>query len=498
MTEDMSVYIFWICITLLLISILYECLPLSFTEGFSGGVSIGESEFWRRLVPRRGDVGPEQEQNGYVADKHYFSGYVDVQRFGTTADYCRMVQKGSDEKNKFIACALGGTENMTTVGFRGPSVRDGFRLSRDDYMRDIEGEGRASYCRILKRGTEYESLCNPANEKGFSKNMVVDTKPPNDIQSLLRMYAGCIFWLRLRDDMIDYTQNLYLNMTGDAGVDESVPNPPTTVGLQLNGANQYLRLGDDSYLNFGSTVLLRNMRGLHFWVKFDEFTNNAHIIDFGNGAGQDNVWVGILNRGNEGLDTSSKKPLLCGGDSVLPESPSGAQPGEVTTPQDLMETTDANVEEFTSQGFSVNPKVTPHRVPGKRSMEPSKTADMCYEIWDSQQRKMRLLVQNMFTLDTWVHVVITTEGSDAFRPDIVIYKNGEKVFVEPSGWLPQTNDTSKNYIGKSNWADVTSQYGNRDELFKGSVFDIRGYGRAVGKDVVKESYLWGKKMLGLK
>jgi hypothetical protein len=125
-----------------------ECLPLDYTEGFNGTVSIGESDFWRKLVPRRGDVGPEQEQNGYVADKRYFSGYVDVQRLGTTSDFCRMVQKGTDKKNKFMACALGGTENMTTVGFRGPSVRDGFRLSRDDYMRDVDGEGRASYCRI--------------------------------------------------------------------------------------------------------------------------------------------------------------------------------------------------------------------------------------------------------------------------------------------------------------------------------------------------------------
>jgi len=496
MEDHMSVYIFWICITLLLVTVMFECLPLGLVEGFTGGISIGDSDYWRRLVPRRGDVGPEQEQNGYVADKHYFSGYVDVQRLGANADYCRMVQKG-DEKNKFIACALGGTENMTTVGFRGPSVRDGFRLSRDDYMRDVEGEGRYSYCRILKKGAEYEALCNTANDKGFSPSEIVDTKPPKHIEALLHMYAGCVFWLRLRDDMIDYTQNLYLNVAGGAGVEEAVPNPPTTVGLQLNGVNQYLRLGDDSYLNFGSTVLLRNMRGLHFWAKFDEFTNNAHIIDFGNGAGQDNVWVGILNRGNQGVEQSSKKPLLCGGDSVLPESPSGAQPGEVTTPQDLMETTDANVEEFTCQGFSVNPKTRPHRAVGKKTNELASTADMCYEIWDSQQRKMRLVIPNIFKIDTWVHVVITSEGSDAFRPDIVVYKNGVKVFTEPSGWLPQNNETSKNYIGKSNWSDTTSQYGNRDELFKGSVFDIRGYGTAVGKEVVKESYLWGKKMLGL-
>jgi hypothetical protein len=101
----------------------------------------------------------------------------------------------------------------------------------------------------------------------------------------------------------------------------------------------------------------------------------------------------------------------------------------------------------------------------------------------------------MFQLEVWTHVVITAEGSDAFRPDIVVYKNGEKVFVEESGWLPQNNNTSKNYIGKSNWSNVTSQYGNRDELFKGSVFDIRGYRTQLSEGVIKESYAWGKKLL---
>lgn len=487
---------FWIALALLLFIVVLECLPLGISEGFSDIVSVGDSKFWSRLVPRRGDVGPEQEQPGYTCDKHYFSGYVDVQRFGTPTDYCRMVQRG-DPKNKFIACALGGTENMSSVRFRTKSVKDGFRLSRDDYMRDIDGDGRADYCRILKEGEEFLPLCNTTTDTGFSSKESVDVNPPENISKLLRMYDGCMFWLRLRDDMLDYIQNLHVSISGRAEVQEEPPNPVKTEGLVLNGINQFLRIGDDSYLGFGSTILLRNMRAIHFWVKFDEFTNNAHILDFGNGAGQDNVWIGILNRGNLGTDLSSKKPLLCGGDSVIPESPSGAQPGEITTPQDLMETTNANVEEYTCQGFAVSPKTVNHRVPNsKRGPEQlAKTADMCYEIWDSQQRKLRIVVPNMFQLEVWTHVVITAEGSDAFRPDIVVYKNGEKVFVEESGWLPQNNNTSKNYIGKSNWSNVTSQYGNRDELFKGSVFDIRGYRTQLSESVIKESYAWGKKLL---
>jgi len=494
--NDWSERIFWISLVLLICIVIIECLPIRLTEGFTDSVvSMGDSTFWSRLVPRRGDVGPEQEQDGYTRDDRYFSGYVDVQRFGNTTDFCRMVQKGTDEKQKFMACALGGTENLTSVGFRSPSVKDGLRLSRDDYMRDIDGEGRASYCRILKNGEEFQSLCNPATETGFSKTEVVDSNPPDEIVNLLHMYDGCIFWLRFRDDMLDYIQNLYVNKAGRCEVEETPPKPIQTVGLHLNGLNQFVRIGDDSYLNFGSTILLRNLRAVQFWVKFDEFTNNAHIFDFGNGAGQDNVWVGILNRGNLGTDAVNK-PSLC--ESTVPESPSGAQPGEITTPQDLMETTSANVEEYTSEGFAVSPKVIHHRTPNSaRNSQPSKTSDMIYEIWDNQQRKMRIVVPSMFELEKWVHVVITSEGLDAFRPDIVVYKNGQRVFVEPSGWLPQTNDTTKNYIGKSNWSNVTSQYANRDELFKGNIFDFRGYKIPLSPLVIADSYKWGKKMLGI-
>ena len=485
----MSEYIFWFCITLLFIIVVLECLPLDFNEGFTGAISVGDSTFWAKLVPRRGDVGPEQEQGGYKCDKRYFSDYVDVQRFGNKSDYCRIVQKGNDITNKFIACALGGTDNLTSVGFRGPSVKDGFRLSRDDYMRDVDGEGRASYCRILKQGEDFVALCNVADDIGFSKKESIDPSPPKDIELLLNMYQGCVFWLRLRDDMIDYIQNLHVSVNGKAGVDESVIKPPVTRGLVLNGMNQYLRIGDDSYLGLGSTILLRNMRAFSFWVKFDEFTNNAHIFDFGNGAGIDNVWVGILNKGNQGIDTTIETSPL--------EGISGPQPVEVTTPQDLMETTGANVEAYTSGGFTVNPKVKSNKARANCNTEFAKKSDMCYEIWDSQQRKMRIIVKNMFTVGTWTHVVITTEGTDAFRPDIVVYKDGAKVYVEPSGWLPQNNNTTKNYIGKSNWANVTSQYGNRDELFKGSLFDMRGYNNTMSPQVIKESYNWGKKMLGL-
>jgi hypothetical protein len=331
--------------------------------------------------------------------------------------------------------------------------------------------------------------------------MVPDNSPPDEIAMLLRFYQSCVFWLRFRDDMVDYAGNLYLNSTGAAKVQEYPPNPDFTEGLVLNGVSQSLRIGDDPYLSFGSVIQLRSVRAFHFWVRFDEFTNNAHIFDFGNGAGIDNVWVGILNRGNLGLD-EEEKPLLCGDvmKDVIPDRPSGAQPfdHEVTTPQDLMKTTSANIEEFTCEGFAVAPRRLPRTIPKAAKKDGiADTADLCYEIWDKDQRRMRIVVPQLFKKDQWTHVVITAEGTDSFRPDIAIYANGKKKFVQPSGWLPQTSITEKNYIGKSNWADDTSQYANKDELFKGAIFDFRGYLQPLNAKTIGESYEWGKKMLGL-
>ena len=110
---------------------------------------------------------------------------------------------------------------------------------------------------------------------------------------------------------------------------------------------------------------------------------------------------------------------------------------------------------------------------------------------------MRIKVPKMFTKGEWTHVVITATTMDAFRPDIAIYKNGEKAYIEPSGWLPQNSNTMKNYLGKSNWTDDTSQYANRDELFKGSIFDFRAYKSILSEKVVKDSFDWGKKLLGI-
>jgi hypothetical protein len=183
----------------------------------------------------------------------------------------------------------------------------------------------------------------------------------------------------------------------------------------------------------------------------------------------------------------------------VPTGKSGAQPVKETSPQMAMFDSKANVDEYSSEGFEVEPrKLPPSRVNDlvKYSMAAEK-ATFLYEIWDHQQRKMRIVIPGVLPRKKWTHICVTATTTDSFRPDIAVYIDGEKVKVEASGWLPQSSTTSNNYIGKSNWTNETSQYENKNELFKGSVFDVRGYKVPLSEKVIKDSIVWGKEKLGL-
>ncbi len=476
--------------------------PQKIREGFENLVPVlsPRAGYFAKFVPRRGDISEGSEQAGYIQDPRYFMGYADVQRLGFDHDFCRMVESKTDEATKFFACALAGTENLNSISFRTPTVRDGFRVSRDDYMRDIEGKGRDAYCRILKgKSGEYQAFCNRALDTEFDAELVLDTQPPADIQTLLHFYEGCVFWFRFRDDMVDTVENVKLLTVGEMKINEK-PNPPIAEGLKFNGLDQFVRLGDNVELELGSRVPLRSLRGLMMWVYFEEFTNNARILDFGDGPERNNIVLGILGRGDANITDAGviRPPLICGEDSTVPDKPSGAQPCPVMSPQELLRTTSANVNDFECVEFEGNPRrLPPSRVRDKTQLGPSKKASLLYEIWDNQQRKMRIVVPGVIPKKKWVHICVTAQNEDAFRPDIGIFVDGELVFLEPSGFLPQTSSLSNCYLGKSNWTNVTSQYENKDELFKGKMFDVRGYKQSVTDKVIKGSVAWGKQKLGL-
>uniref|UniRef100_A0A6C0HJY1 Uncharacterized protein n=1 Tax=viral metagenome TaxID=1070528 RepID=A0A6C0HJY1_9ZZZZ len=487
-------------IILLTVAVLEIWNPRLLNEGFTNLVSVGESAMWSRWMPRRGDIGSnaDKEEGGYIRELRYFSGYTDVQRLGKEHDFCRMVAPiSNDPKEMFFACALGGTDGLSTVKFRTQNVRDGLQISRDDYMNDVLKEGRAGYCRILKTGPyTFEAKCNPASDVSFRRSMITDSNPPDAIQTLLTFYDGIMFWLRLRDDMLDYAQHLTITSTGNMKIDE-VPKP-ITQGLEFNGVDQFLRIGDGASMEFGNTVQLRYLRAISFWVYFDEFTNNAHLFDFGNGANHDNVFCGIIGRGNantqqelfnEGCMEESQK--------TLPTGPSGAQPVMEQSPQLVMATSRANVETYDCPHPEIFGRIMPPLHPKAPAPGPATHADMLYEIWDNKMRKLHIQVKNVFPIKKWTHIVITTTNNDAMRPGLAIYQNAKLVHTEKTAWLPQTDATTKNYIGKSNWTDAMSQYDNKDELFSGRLFDFRGYNQQMTKKKIDATYQWGKQLLGI-
>jgi len=503
----MIVQVLWICVSILLVIAVFEIFwPDKLNEGFSSLIGVGDSPFWALHMPRRGDVGmnPKSEQGGYLREARYFADYVDVQNLGVKHDFCRMVQLASGtEKDTFFACALGGTEGLSSISFKTQSVKQGFQISRDDYM-NMTSYNTIGYCRILKLNefdTPFQAICTATTENGF-KDSALDTQdsnPPEEIQTLLNFYSGIVFWLRLIDDTKDYAQNLKIMTAGQIGVEETPPKPTIARTLHFDGYGQFLKIGDKPDLSFGDKIDLRYLRAISFWVFFEEFTNNAKIFDFGNGAGKDNVFLGIIGRGNE---NASQTPIRLNGcllqnDSTVPEAPSGAQNVDETTPEYLMRTSSANVNEFNCDQPEIYGRTMPAVQPFAMPQFRATSADLLYEVWDSQQRKLHVQIPGVFPLQKWTHVVLTTTNNDAARPTLTFYVNGELVDTEVDAWLPQNGSTTKNYIGKSNWADDTSQASNADELFKGQLFDFRGYKTPMRPSKLKDTYQWGLQKLGL-
>lgn len=510
----------WIGLLLLLGVLLLELTaPTKMTEGFQnllvgpGGSSASKIQFPDKqnyltmLVPKRADIGLNKEQGGYKQDRRFFADWADVQRIGAPNDFCRMVYPdGAAEEESFFACALGGTAGMSGISYRSKSVKQGLRRSRDDYMNVIRGDGRDAYCRILKGvDGKYDALCIAAEDTKFGDRDFPDPEPPEDIRTLLEFYHGCRFWLRLRDDMLDYVGEgkSTIRTNGNAAVDET-PRPAITRGLYLNGVDQFLRIGDGPDLLLGTRGSLRQVRAFSVWVRFSEFTNNAHIFDFGDGPGQNNTFLGLLGAGDP--DTANGAEIRPGPicqETTVPDHPTGAPYCREIRPQDLLLQSRGNIDAYTCVGPETVADPKKARPIETRPTEqadpnaPKSRATLLYEVWDGTLRKMRIKLNRVVPKDKWIHIAFTAKTMDAVRPDILVYINGNLWYTQESGFLPQVARTAKNYIGKSNWSDVDDGYELRDELMNGSVFDFRMYTRPLSEIQVKRILQWGMKHLGL-
>jgi hypothetical protein len=391
-------------------------------------------------------------------------------------------------------------------------------------MRDADNDKRTDYCAVVKtQSGAFEAQCYRAMTTTFDTKQFVDTEPPEDISEIIYFYEGIMFWFRFIDDMKDYAENLITFTSGNLGIDEvNVKILPSqllegnkgqtnlddrvqvTKGLKFNGTNQFIRLGDSPDMSFGSVISLPVMKSLCFWVFFDEFTNNAHIIDFGNGAGKDNIFLGIVGRGDPSIADGSlirKNPCENSDfNNVLPDKPSGPQPVPDMTPQALMLST-ANVDEYT-----FDKEIRPRDLPTIKSFtekpievpdQQAEYATLIWEVWNGKLRMEHVNVLKAFKLRTWTHCCITTASSDAVRPALQIWINGIKMAEKDGTHMPQVAVTSNNYLGKNNWMSDSSQFENKPELFKGSLFDVRGYKQPMDKKKIEKTIEWGKKRLGI-
>jgi hypothetical protein len=485
----------------------------AFREGFTDGVV---PEYFGRFFPRRYDIVPGQarEGDGWVRNPRYFEGYVDVQRLGYKGDFCRVVEREDDPDSRVLVCALAGQEGLDSMTYRTESQRGGTRFSRDDYFRDVNDDGREDYGRILKvapaPGDRWEARVVPAGLTRFKQGSEIpDNSPPPHIADLLWFYEGAMVWYRWIDDMLDYAENTQVRIAGEARVDEK-PNPAKAKGLALNKterlepvdgaaevaapAEQYLKIGETPRLEFDTKVQLRQLRAVSVWAYFEEFSNNARIFDFGNGAGKDNVLFGIEGRGN------TQGGPQGGFGKMFAQPPPGAAvcqaraPREVS-PQTFLQTSGADVDTWACPGPEPIDSTYPEDEVSTDVDEPR--ANLLFEIWDTQQRKMQIRVLNCVPRRRWVHLCATTTDAASFRPTWHIYVDGRKVFEEQDGHMPLQSYTTNNYIGRSNWEGVTSQYQDADERFRGALFDFRLYRAPMSAAKIKRTVEWGRAKLGI-
>jgi hypothetical protein len=240
---------------------------------------------------------------------------------------------------------------------------------------------------------------------------------------------------------------------------------------------------------------MRSIRAFSVWVKFDKFTNNAHIFDFGDGPGVNNTWLGILGKGDNPGDI---RPQSSCPETTVPTEKSGAQFCQEMTPQDLYAISAADVNAYTCSGITVLPnKVDPIQTKKVAPVSDAKRATLQYEVWDKKLRKMQVKINGAIPVDKWTHIVVTANTMDAMRPDVEFYVNGTLLYTQEAGYLPQAKVTSNNYLGKSNWTNDFSGYELRDELFNGSIFDFRMYSTNLSEAKIKRTLQWGMKKLGL-
>ncbi len=392
--------------------------------------TIKES-FALMTTPLRTDVGFAsdgwEEESGYERDLRYSESFADVQGFGIAADFCRAVQKKGDPDSLRMVCALGRREGFDTMEYRSRSRGEGFNWSRDDYFRQ-GSTGRMDYCRIVKDEMtgEWFSSCAISGRDGFKVTEERDTSPPPHIRQLLEAYEDAVVWYRFFDDTTDYTTNTVLEFHGRPE-GPSLLKADVSRGLQFNRlldsteaskqARDYVRWGEPGTLALDQVVQPRQIRAIAFWVWLDTLEGKPHVLDCSNAGGKrDRVWIGVE-----------------GGDSDLPAAKQTVPASEL--PPDIALAIGSPVE-------PLHPSKALPKSPGRS------TGTWVFEIWDDEQRIMRLAGEHTARAGQWQHVVLTTTDNNAWWPTWQLWIDGSVAATRIEGRTIPAVALAENYLGR--------------------------------------------------
>jgi len=419
--------------------------------------------------PRRSDIGLSTdgwtEAGGFKRDLRYKEAFVDIQGLGVATDFCRAVKKQSDPDSLHIACALGQRDGMNTMEYNSRTKGEGFRFSRDDYWTINPKTKRSDYCRIVKDDNteEWITECAVTGRNGFQKQEERDTSPPPAIQELLEAYQGILVWFRWRDDEEDYAKNAEFSIFG-VPIFPSLLNPEVSRGLQLNRwpvarqeageeappIRDYLCWGEKDTLELNQTISPRQIRAISCWVWWDAFEKGATIVECLNPSkavgNKDRIALGVEGGGPDLAPATLTKAAT----ELRPELIQAI--GQLTEPALL---------------------TRPHK--------PSPSATYYFEIWDEEQRIMRLSApMGSAKVGEWQHVAVTVTDGAAWWPTWQIWINGSLEGEKVDGRLSPAMEITENYIGKN---------------LRGCIQDLRIYGTPMPPRKLKAAMEFSKKKL---
>ncbi len=146
-------------------------------------------------------------------------------------------------------------------------------------------------------------------------------------------------------------------------------------------------------------------------------------------------------------------------------------------------TTEVRPEQLLATGQLTEPAMArPTAVSTIPVPEPDRgSATYVFEIWDDEQRLMRLAApMGSARTGQWQHVAVTTTDATAWWPTWQLWINGALVATRTDGRLSPALTLGQNYIGRG---------------VRGCIQDLRVYAKPLPADKLQAAIGWGRTKL---